>query len=313
MIVPLVSVIMSVYKEQRDYISLSVESIISQTFSDFELIIVLDDPGNKMARDLLSDYAKRDKRICLIMNDRNIGLTASLNKALKRCRGKYIARMDADDISDIDRLEEQRRYLEYNNLDLVGCELQRISENGEIVSNITNKSYPPDIIYKLIMLDDCIAHPSWFAKSQLYKSLNGYREVYSCEDYDFLLRARKKGAKLGICNHVLLSYRINTKGISRTNSLRQQLSAEYLRKNYSRLETITNEEVEKYIESCKIERKTLKFENAVVRMNLGIDKLKNHSIQGIFDLIIAPIHSRTIINNYYRMIRMFLIKHSENK
>jgi len=306
--VPLISVIMSVYKEPREYISLSVESILSQTFRDFEYIIVLDDPDNKMACDLLCHYAENDQRITLLFNDHNIGLTASLNKALKKCHGKYIARMDADDISNTKRLEEQLYYLEKLNLDLIGCELQRISEDGEIISALTNRSYSPGIINKLILLDDCIAHPSWFATRQLYKNLNGYREIYSCEDYDFLLRARKSGAKMGICNQILLSYRINTKGISRTNSLRQQLSADYLRKNFSRIENITNEEVEQYIKQRNIKTQSLRFEKAVIRMNTGIDKLKKKRLIGVLDIIIAPIHSISILNNYSRMIRMFAIK-----
>ncbi len=305
---PLISVIMSVYKEPREYISLSVESILSQTFRDFEYIIVLDDPDNKMACDLLCHYAENDQRITLLFNDHNIGLTASLNKALKKCHGKYIARMDADDISNTKRLEEQLYYLEKLNLDLIGCELQRISEDGEIISALTNRSYSPGIINKLILLDDCIAHPSWFATRQLYKNLNGYREIYSCEDYDFLLRARKSGAKMGICNQILLSYRINTKGISRTNSLRQQLSADYLRKNFSRIENITNEEVEQYIKQRNIKTQSLRFEKAVIRMNTGIDKLKKKRLIGVLDIIIAPIHSISILNNYSRMIRMFAIK-----
>ena len=299
---------MSVYKEPREYISLSVESILSQTFRDFECIIVLDDPDNKMACDLLCHYAENDQRITLLFNDHNIGLTASLNKALKKCHGKYIARMDADDISNTKRLEEQLYYLEKLNLDLIGCELQRISEDGEIISALTNRSYSPGIINKLILLDDCIAHPSWFATRQLYKNLNGYREIYSCEDYDFLLRARKSGAKMGICNQILLSYRINTKGISRTNSLRQQLSADYLRKNFSRIENITNEEVEQYIKQRNIKTQSLRFEKAVIRMNTGIDKLKKKRLIGVLDIIIAPIHSISILNNYSRMIRMFAIK-----
>lgn len=299
---------MSVYKEPREYISLSVESILSQTFRDFEYIIVLDDPDNKMACDLLCHYAENDQRITLLFNDHNIGLTASLNKALKKCHGKYIARMDADDISNTKRLEEQLYYLEKLNLDLIGCELQRISEDGEIISALTNRSYSPGIINKLILLDDCIAHPSWFATRQLYKNLNGYREIYSCEDYDFLLRARKSGAKMGICNQILLSYRINTKGISRTNSLRQQLSADYLRKNFSRIENITNEEVEQYIKQRNIKTQSLRFEKAVIRMNTGIDKLKKKRLIGVLDIIIAPIHSISILNNYSRMIRMFAIK-----
>ena len=232
---PTVSVIMSTYKEPEEFIRLSVESILYQSYSDFEFIIVIDNPHNDRLLSLLLEYQKDDSRITIIKNDHNIGLTASLNRALNEAKGELIARMDADDISDIDRLKKQIIYLKSNDLDLVGCSIRRISETGEVISEKTNESYPPECIAKTLIYDDCIPHPTWLGKKSIFDKLNGYREIYSCEDYDFLLRSLKSGARLGICNETLLSYRINTKGISRSNSLKQHLTANYLGSNFERI------------------------------------------------------------------------------
>lgn len=305
---PLVSVVMSIYKEPIDYLQQSIESILNQTLEDFEFIIVLDCPDNKEALAYLNKCKRDNDHIKLLINENNIGLTASLNKALIQCTGKYIARMDADDISDVRRLEKQWAYLEKNQLDLVGCELRRISEKGAIINEKTNNSYAPECINKLIGIDDCIAHPSWFAKKGLYSRLGGYREIYTCEDYDFLLRAKKAGAKLGICDSILLSYRVNAKGISRSNSLRQQLSANYLRNNYKRLEEINDAEVKNYITTKMTESTAIRHEHALSKLNLGIERIKAKNAIGIIDIMTSPFISFFVIDNITRMVRMALIK-----
>ena len=107
-----VSVLMSVYNEPEEWMRVAIDSILGQTFTDFEFIIINDNPKRKLNREILSDYAKQDKRIVILENEENIGLTKSLNKGLKVAKGKYIARMDADDISLSDRLEKQVNFME---------------------------------------------------------------------------------------------------------------------------------------------------------------------------------------------------------
>ena len=126
---PLISVLMSTYKESVDYIEKSVESILNQTYRNLEFIIVIDDPLNYALINRITKY--NDERIKLIINDRNIGLVSSLNKGLQYCKGDYIARMDADDISHIDRLEKEYNFLIKNDLDLVGTYFRLFSDNNE--------------------------------------------------------------------------------------------------------------------------------------------------------------------------------------
>ncbi len=100
-----ISVIMSVYKEPEEQLRSSIESILKQTYSNFEFIIILDNPEEKWREDLINSY--HDNRIKFYVNEKNFGLTNSLNKALTYATGDYVARMDADDISMPDRLQNK--------------------------------------------------------------------------------------------------------------------------------------------------------------------------------------------------------------
>ena len=96
-----ISVIMSIYSEKEEWIKESIDSILSQTFRDFEFIIINDNPKRKQNENLLLEYSQKDNRIIVITNKENIGLTKSLNKGLSIAKGKYIARMDADIICSL--------------------------------------------------------------------------------------------------------------------------------------------------------------------------------------------------------------------
>ena len=115
----LVSIIMSVYNTEEHFLSGAIDSILAQTYEDFEFIIV-DDASENWCRNILQSY--QDKRIQILRNERNIGLTESLNRALAVCKGSYIARMDSDDISLTERIEKQVEYLEtHRDIDVLAC------------------------------------------------------------------------------------------------------------------------------------------------------------------------------------------------
>jgi len=107
---PIVSVLMSVYNSER-HLRQSIQSVLDQSFADFEFVIVEDGSEDSSPR-ILSEFARQDARIVLIKNETNRGLAASLNRGLERAQGKYVARQDADDISLPNRLELQSAYLE---------------------------------------------------------------------------------------------------------------------------------------------------------------------------------------------------------
>ena len=109
---PLVSVVMSVYNSEK-WLSYSIESIIEQTYTNFEFIII-NDGSTDNSKVILNEYSDRDKRI-LVIHQKNIGLTKSLIKAIKLSKGDIIVRIDADDLSSKERIEQQLKELEKKN------------------------------------------------------------------------------------------------------------------------------------------------------------------------------------------------------
>src|SRR5690625_452840 len=99
---PDITVLMSIYNEDMLWLRDSIESILNQTYQNFEFIIINDNPSNDINKVILKEYIKKDNRIKIIENDTNLGLTLSLNKGLRESTGLYIARMDADDIAHKD-------------------------------------------------------------------------------------------------------------------------------------------------------------------------------------------------------------------
>jgi glycosyltransferase involved in cell wall biosynthesis len=180
-----ISVIMSVYNGMP-YLKEAVKSILSQSYRTFEFIIV-DDASTDGSWDYLKNI--KDERLTLIKNKKNRGLSASLNKALKIAKGKYIARMDADDISKRTRIEAQINFLEKNpKIALCGTWAKKIDKDGKIIGNML---YPisPEEIKKKIALFNPIIHPSIMARKTFFDKLGGYREEFDgAEDYDLLAR-----------------------------------------------------------------------------------------------------------------------------
>jgi len=208
---PKISVIMSVYNGMP-YLIEAVNSILNQTYTNFEFIIV-----NDASLDTSWDYliGLKDKRIKLIKNKKNLGLTVSLNKALKITKGDYIARMDADDISLTNRLEVQLKYLlDHPQIALCGCWAELIDEKGD---KIGAKRYPiqPEKIKSTLLHYPCIIHPTFFARREFYAELKGYDPKFDfAEDYELLMRAKNKFQMANI-NKTLLKWRLWGKRRSR--------------------------------------------------------------------------------------------------
>lgn len=210
---PEISVIMSVYNGMP-YLKEAVKSILSQTYKNFEFIIV-DDASD----DSTPKYLKllKDKRIKIITNKKNLGLAESLNKALKISKGNFIARMDADDISHPKRIETQVKFLTKNpEIDLCGTWANLINPKGE---KIGEKKYPadPKSVNKAITWYTAVIHPTYMGKKSFFDNLHGYRENYNfAEDYDLLARAKNKFQITNIPVK-LLSWRLQDARLSRTN------------------------------------------------------------------------------------------------
>lgn len=192
---PLVSVLMAVYnKDNTNELKESISSILKQSLSDFELIICNDGSPQRI-EDYLIKYSEADPRIVVISNDKNCGSAVSRNRCLQISKGRYIAIMDSDDISEPDRLKKQISYLELNpNVDFVGC-------HGLIFHDYPgdcDKTYwfisnpkPKDFLMTLPFV-----HGSLVFRREALSAIGGYsedRKVFRSEDYNLLMRMYQAG------------------------------------------------------------------------------------------------------------------------
>lgn len=230
--IPKISIVMCVYSEKPTYLIEAIESILNQEYGEFEFIITLDNPTNSQLEQIINRYMKKDKRIIFLKNRENLGLTKSLNKAISVAKGEYILRMDADDVSEPDRVKIQFDYMLNTNTDILGSGILRIDENGKVLKPYKSVNYTPKKIKKILPFVDIIYHPTWMVKKTVYLELGSYNEVHACEDYDFLLRALKKNKIIHYIDKPLVRYRINSESISRKNSFKQYCTSKYLQKMF---------------------------------------------------------------------------------
>ena len=203
--IPVVSILMPVFKT-APYLREAMDSILSQTFTDYELI-VLDDCSPDEAADILDTYA--DSRIVRYRGEKNVGLSNVLNIGIGMARGKYIARMDSDDLSSPDRLKIQVDFLEaHPEIDLVSVGMQLFGAKEEIWIRERN----PEKVKINALFHSPILHASSMWRKDSFEN-NGLRfrqEMVPSEDYDLWTRAMVKGLKLVNLPQVLYKYRIHS-------------------------------------------------------------------------------------------------------
>lgn len=227
---PKISVLMSVYNEPVDWMRQAIESILNQTYKDFEFIIVNDNPEREENQFVLNEYRNKDSRIIILCNEHNIGLTKSLNKGLAVASGEYIARMDADDIALPKRFEKQALFLAKNiNVFLCHTNFNIIDING----NVKNKAYKfPG--YSYLFIQNTIAHPTvMFRKSFINLRFPLYDEnCKRAQDYELWTYLYLEGKKFAYIPDKLLNYRISQNQITSIHSCSQKSTFKLMRTNF---------------------------------------------------------------------------------
>jgi hypothetical protein len=188
---PTVSVVLPVHNGEP-YLAEAIDSILGQTFGDFELIAV-DDASTDNSRRRLDDAAARDSRVCVV-DGADRGLVGALNLGLSLARGEFIARMDADDISQPDRFARQVSFLRENpDIAVVGSAITLIDAGGAVVREISYPSAPADVDRFLMEVGSALAHPAVMARRTAMLTVGGYRKLFQhCEDYDLWLRMAER-------------------------------------------------------------------------------------------------------------------------
>jgi glycosyltransferase involved in cell wall biosynthesis len=312
----LVSVIMSVYREDISWLKQAVESILCQSHTELEFVIVLDDPENTELMDYLKGLQNKDSRVHFLINPENLGLVASLNRCLEVATGYYIARMDADDISHPNRLELQKQYLEDNDLDLIGSNIRLIKSDGEFLSDSNKILFHENLVKFMYYGASDLAHPTFFARRRVYEKLGGYNLSRHTEDAEFVLRAIINGFKLGNHPEYLLEYRYHEKSISKNNAMCAYFMLNYLKHLYRKaLKTGNYNFDEKYCDTLQFTNEDVQRFNRK-RLLLGEAQgfiAKRRYFSGLAALIKAFFYSYSVCSDVQISLIQKLLKRAERK
>lgn len=221
---PEISVLMSVYNGE-EYIQESIDSILNQTYSGFELIVI-NDASTDQTRDIIESY--QDERIRLFNFEKNKGVGAALKFGLSKVKGRYIAKADADDINHPERLFKQKSFLDNNpDIALVKAFIEYFPHN-KVVANSQRFNYNKTIIEKekngIVSSTEirgklywfcCVPHTTIMARTEAICSI-GYEEMRICEDYKLFYQMNKRGFKMATIPEVLVKMRVSEGSVTAT-------------------------------------------------------------------------------------------------
>ena len=229
---PIISVVMPVYNAEA-YLQEAIESILNQTFTDFEFIIV-DDASTDNSHKIIEEFSKKDKRILILKNEKNFGIAETRTIGTKYAKGKYIAVADADDVSISTRFERQYNYLEkHSDCGVVGGFIQLFdSDTGKIIG--VRKYYEDDAnLRKRLFLYCPIAQPVCMIRKEVFENIGYYDPKYPpAEDLDLWFRIGRR-YKFANIQEILLKYRVHNQSATISRIQKMEAMTLEIRKKYS--------------------------------------------------------------------------------
>jgi len=317
----MVSILLPVYNCGR-YLRDALESLLSQTFQDFELLAIDDGSADNTA-EILHSY--QDRRLRVVHNERNLGLVKTLNRGLELAQGRYIARADADDIYLPERLEKQFSFIEQHpEFAAVGSWYLKIDPEGKRLG-ITKTPADPEAIRFRILTENSMAHPTMFFSREVANSLGGYSDLKLVEDWDLWSRMLSSGYKIANIPEALVKYRVHSENISLLcqSSIRRQAFSSMIRRNLKALagievddsgsallydsrfmpENISKDKIEPAVELC---RDILKRLEESFRSREAGEELKR--LKGILYLNLASAALNSGKNGLARSLYLKLIR-----
>ncbi len=212
---PLVSVIMANYNCGR-YIREAIDSIIEQTYDNWELIIV-DDASTDGSLEVIDSFV--DDRIVVITNEKNQGLAKSLNIGIEASRGAdFVARLDSDDIALPDRIEKQLNYmLDHPNISICGANIEMFSDEDYSVIYTTRLKEDNASLMAYMPFSSPIPHSTWFVRMNAFDSFSYDIQYRSSQDYELMSRVLESRMEIACVPEVLVRYRVRSTSISHSN------------------------------------------------------------------------------------------------
>ena len=218
-----VSVLMCVYKREK-FLAEAIESILNQTYKDFEFVIVLDGKTEKTL-EILNIFVNKDSRVTVLVNDQNTGITKATTRGLMHCKGKYIALMDSDDICLPDRFQKQLDFLEdHPEIDALATGFDFMDEEGNKTGKFLVR-HSDSMVIRFEMFYHCMLHnPTVMARTSYFRKFNEDQmeeSLDSAQDYAFWLRTNFNHLFSNLPDRLLL-YRLHTSQISNTAFTQQR-------------------------------------------------------------------------------------------
>lgn len=304
---PNVTVIMSVYDGEK-YLCEAINSILNQTFKDFEFLIINDGSTDRTA-EILQSY--HDPRIKTINNPENRGIPKSRNSGMRIAKGKYIAVMDADDISLPRRLEKEVAFLDQNrNIGLVGTYYLMINEKGKVLRTIKCLTESMELKDKLLE-ENQFGHGSVMFRAECIEKVGLYREEFKLSlDYDLMLRISEVYDVANI-PEFLYQWRLNTKSVSVNRKAQQdkyaffaiELAKERRQYGKDRLQTRKREEIDKLLdESPQKAKAQSRKENAQSYYFWGAILFGGNDYRGALKLLLKSFIKNPLYRNTWVII-----------
>jgi len=272
-----ITVLMPVHNA-APFVADAIRSILHQTFAHFELVIV-DDHSDDESMTRVAEF--NDARIVRLSNMGPRGVAHALNVGLQAARAKYVARMDADDISLPNRLQRQFDFLEaHSHIDIVGTHIAILETSGKVRKDLALRPRLPGHTRWSLLFYCALAHPTVMARRSVLVGLGGYDERFvPAEDYELWLRAVQAGNAIANLDEILLHYRMNPQGISVSAAEEQEETALQLSK-----QALEN--------AMPV---LAPIDRAVLRMIKNPDSLPRRTVSSAMDRAIEILESSTVI------------------
>ncbi|CAH6806561.1 Glyco_trans_2-like domain-containing protein [Vibrio chagasii] len=306
----LISVVLPVYNVEL-YIEETINSLLNQTYKNIEIIVV-DDFSTDQTVSVVENSYKNEPKVKLFKNKENKKIAETLNYGIQKSRGKFIARIDGDDISVVDRLERQLDFLMKNDdIDIVGCGVESFDNTGIIsVSYYPNDPY---LLKKISKYSSPIKH-IWMCEKEVYNKVGGYR-FSSVEDYDFLLRAIDKGMKItSIPNYIGMKIRIREGNTVSLFGIKQRILVSHIQKLHKERviygNEVTNEiRIDESSFSYKIKNHLHNISNLFLSRGLASKYTSVKSIFVVISMLISTYQAKYI---YSRLRERMMLRNSFN-
>jgi len=221
---PRVSIVIPIYNAEK-YVGEAIEGLLNQTYTDFELILV-NDCSTDGTLEILKEYQKKDNRIKIIVNEKNLRVSAAANRGIKEARGEYIVKQDSDDWSYPDRIAKQVEYMDaHPEVVLSSGNMEMCDEN----MNVKNRTHFPTThaeIMNVLLQFNPMVHSAMIYRRETFLDVGGYGGINTSEDYLLTMKMASKG-QLGNLEDVLVKYRVLNTSLTAKDPMDMHLATLY--------------------------------------------------------------------------------------